>query len=523
MDWSHRTCVVRIMAIETRKIPLGPANRNVDPTLLSDECEFLMNCYRDEKGGYNVRPGRTPVEGVNALPLSFQGLYWWDGVLLNDFPLTEKRGCLAGVVGGVPYLFYSFGFGTVTAEDIADATIAGPTTPRLNAHDRVSFASNGRYLFMANGGRIVYIDSETLLTTQTQFIADGDAPSFAEDLALLDGYLLAFDRNTNQWYFSDLNDPFTWNALDFASAAGNPDIIQALRVWNREIYLFGSSTIERWENSAETGDFQRIAGGFIEVGCSAPKSPVVTDTGIYFLDTFKHFQVISSGSLERISTPYDREVADMSVVDDCYGTRMEINGRTFLVFTFPTENRTLAMDLLTKGWCEFGRWNSALSRYDRWDMDAYGFSPAWNLHFIGARESEGLLALTSALFVTNDGALIDENSYILSADNPIRPAIRSGHISYGTTKMKRNAEIRICARTGDGISSGTPQLMLRWRDNGRDWSNEFYLSLGEIGERNMVLRKQRCGMYRTRQYESACADAVPFVVGDCEEDLEFLR
>lgn len=482
---------MRVMAIETRKIPFGPANRNVDPSVLTVESEFLVNFFRDERGGINSRPGWSSNLGSVLPPRGHaQGIYWWE----------QKQ--IMIVVGG----------GEVARVDdqIVDTLACTRLTGDLLApFKRVSFATDGTRLFMANGGRIVWTDG----TTATAYVTDGDAPSFADDIAFIDGYLVSFDRGSNQWYWSDLNDPFTWNALDFASAAGNPDFIVALRIVNREVYLFGSKTLERWENSADSGEFQRIAGGFVEIGCGASESPVATDKGIYFLDNFKHFQVVDGGALKRVSTPYDKEIAKMDVISDCFGDRIEMHGRSFIVFTFPTADRTLAMDLATEEWCELSKWNSVIRRYERWDVYVYGFSPLWNQHLIGKRYEVNGFGQYS-LF---------GSEYLADGDDAIRPAIRSGHVTHGTTKTKRNAEIRICARTGDGISSGTPQLMLRWKDNGRPWSNEFYLSLGDSGETDMVLRKQRCGIYRTRQYEIACSAPIPFVMGDCEEDLEFLR
>lgn len=70
-----------------------------------------------------------------------------------------------------------------------------------------------------------------------------------------------------------------------------------------------------------------------------------------------------------------------------------------------------------------------------------------------------------------------------------------------------------------------PQLMMRWRNEQQDWSDQKLISigLGKTGEYNMVQRIQRLGRYRARQYEFVHTDNTDFILEDAEENVDGLR
>lgn len=482
------------MALETKPLPFAnPVFRNADATSVRENISYLRDGFvtplPDGSRVVRRRAGLDRILQVTfAENLPLTDLYWWD----------EKQ-CLVMFVSSGPPVRVNYDGTVFTQKILAN----GPE----GANSRRSFASDGNYLFMAKGGKITYTDGGSGGGT----ISDGDAPTQVTDIAILDGYLLANSAGTNQWYWAELDDPFTWSALDFASAASNPDFIQSLKVWNRQIYLFGAKTTEVWSNNPETGDFQRNSGGALEVGCGAPNSSVVTDKGVYWLDEKRHVRFHNGGQAETLSTPYDEDFAAMRSVADCYSFVVEFNGHPFLLFVFPTDSRSLAMDLNTGEWAEWGYWNIGYEDYGAWIGACYTYSPAWNLNLVGDRLDGNLYKMDLA--------------YHADYTIPIRTSIVTGHVSRDNLKMKRCCEVRIAAKRGavetsDG-AAGT--LMLRWKDNNRQWSNEFPFSLGRLGETDLVMRKQACGMYRTRQWEVSCTDAVPFNISSAEEDFEVLR
>ena len=82
-------------------------------------------------------------------------------------------------------------------------------------------------------------------------------------------------------------------------------------------------------------------------------------------------------------------------------------------------------------------------------------------------------------------------------------------------------------KRGVGFPTGSPSahipyLIVRWKDNNNNtWGNDHKIDLGKVGETEFIASLKRLGIYRTRQWEFILSDAVPLVLCDVEEDIEF--
>lgn len=68
----------------------------------------------------------------------------------------------------------------------------------------------------------------------------------------------------------------------------------------------------------------------------------------------------------------------------------------------------------------------------------------------------------------------------------------------------------------------TPKMMVRWRDDNKEWSREVTIDLGNVGETEVVRRLNFTGMFTTRQYEFTCTEDVAVIFAGAEEDIEFM-
>lgn len=471
----------------TVPVPLfNEVYRNVNGVELRDKTEYLMNGYIDEQGATHGRPGlETFIDLGLGSGARIDGLFWW-----------KQTGCVLAVADGKLFKV------TYPSQIATKTNLYG--SDRLNQNAKVSFAQDGSYAFMANGGSILKTDG----TNVAEALSDAEAPTTADDVVYLDTYLLANESGTGRFRYSEVGDTLSWRSIARASAMGYPDDISALKIYNREIYLFGAESVEFWENDGAS-PFARVPGGALQVGCIAPKSIVVTSDGVYWLNHNREFVVFNGQSVEQLSTPYDKELESFSAVSDCRGEYLKIDGHGFFFWSFPSEQRTLVYNLTDKTWSEWGVFNSETAKYSHWLAADYCYAPAWGLHLVGDRSNSVIYKMASSLY-DDDG-------------DAIRLVRRSGHIDYGTSQRKRSRRMRFRAKRGHAGTTRTPQLMVRWKDDNKSWSNERWYSLGDQGDTDLVVEIGPTGIYKTRQYEFVCTDPVPVIFLYAEEDIDVLR
>lgn len=477
------------MTYQTVKPPICKnVYRNIDEEELRDLSASIVDGYLDDAGYVHRRPGLERFVDLGLPDRPLNGAYHW----------VHKNCVMLVCDGRVFKLQYTYGAAVIT--DL--------TGDLLLTNQPAHFDTDDNYCFICNGSKVVYTDG----TAAAAYIADTDCPITAKGLAVVDGYLIVVD-GTNKFFWCEVNEPLNWSALNFASAAANADPIIAIAVKDREIHLIGSLTTEIWENDGTT-PFSRVAGGVQEVGCIAPASVVRNENGVFWLSDKLFFVQATSQSTSAISTPYDKDLRDFSTVSDCIGHSFALNGQTFILWTFPSEGRTLLYSPAPDGaedqtprWYEWRHWNVESASYDRWLGNCHLWVPDWGLHLVGSRKNSFLYKLSSEFF-TDDGDLI-------------RLEHRSGHIDHGTLKQKRSRELRLRLKRG-AESASNVRAVVRWKDDNRKWSQPRLVSLGDQGDRQIVQRLSRLGMYRTRQYEISVTDPVPVVFGEPEEDIEVL-
>lgn len=116
----------------------------------------------------------------------------------------------------------------------------------------------------------------------TQYDTDFTANGSPEKVRFVDGYF-AVTTDSKRWIRSAQNNGLDWTATDFGSAEADPDDIQAIEIDNNNVYIFGTETIEEFDNIGGSGfGFQR-SGVIHDKGTYAPDSVIKTTSGIAFL------------------------------------------------------------------------------------------------------------------------------------------------------------------------------------------------------------------------------------------------
>ena len=440
----------------------------------------------------------------------------------------------------------------------------------------VSLADNGTQLFIAaNGPSDIYNNT----TNAFGQITDPDVPG-AATVCYLDGYFVFNEPNSQLMWVTELLDGTSIDPLEFVSTEGSPDGLLAVTSNFREVWAFGTNSIEVWYDSGAT-DFplQRIQGAFNELGCAAPFSVAKMDNGIFWLGRDRRGQGIvyraNGYSGVRISThAVEWQIQQYADLSDAIAYTYQQDGHSFYVLIFPSANTTWVYDAATQAWHErAGFDNGQFTRHRSNCQMAFN-----NKIVVGDFENGNIYAFDLDDYSDNGSiqkwlrswrALpTGQNNLKRTAHHSLQldcetgvglnlyPGYDSENIDtesgldlvaeYVQTFLATQSGDTLTTEAGDGFQplgqyelsdtdiSGynlvttaypaapgyDPEVMLRWSDDGgHTWSNEHWSPVGKIGAYGHRTFWRRLGMtlkLRDRVYELSGTDPVKITIMGAE-------
>ena len=373
----------------------------------------------------------------------------------------------------------------------------------------VSMADNGNQIFIAANPKGYIFNTSTNVFAE---ITDPDFPG-AVTVAYLDGYFIFNPPGSQKFYLTELLDGTSVDPLDFASAEGSSDGLVALIVDHRELWLFGTDSIEVWYDAGLSDfPFVRIQGAFNELGCAAPYSVAKLDNGLFWLGSDARGKGIvyraEGYTGKRMSThAVEWQIQQYGDISDAIGYTYQQDGHAFYVLIFPSANTTWVFDVATQAWHE--RAGFAGGEFTR-------------------HRSNCQMAYTGEVIVGDyqNGNIYSFDLNVYADNGQIQKWLRSWRaLPTGQNNLKRTAQhmMQLDCETGVGLNIGQgqdPQVMLRWSDDGgHTYSNEHWTSIGKIGafQRRAIWR--RLGMtlkLRDRVYEISGTDPVKIAIMGAE-------
>ena len=442
----------------------------------------------------------------DSLPLAAQRCINWEPIIpqasaLNIRALFDVRGIStrtltgatitginrgAQVVNGVPYFInenalYSFDSSNVVTNH---GTIDGA--------GRVSLANNGRFLVIVVPGVAAYTFDNTTDTlaeiTDNDFNAAGTG--FADTVSFKDGFFIFTATDGNTFFVSEINDPTSYNALDFGSAEVRPDKIIGSHVNHNQLFIAGEDTFELFQTVEGTGfAFLRVKGGDIQKGLHAKHSIIDFDNSFVWLggDVNELTAVYRmEGAPRKISTSaIDNAIQEFTEdeIADAFAFTYAYGGNFFLAFTFESTripSKTFVYDATT----------SALSGREEWHERQTGVV-------------DGKWRVTDMVSAYGDIIVGD------SVDGRIGVLEKDVHTEYGDPIFRQKtsmpfqsdqfplfaSEIKVKMESGVGTIAGLdPQLKMEFSDNGaRSFEVAGVRSYGEIGEYQAIPSWRRQG------------------------------
>jgi hypothetical protein len=540
---------------------------------------------------------KTPIFGQTYVARSVNAA---DNRMVNLFPEVLIDGKEAGYLNRAPGLEFLQSIGTgpirglwahqtngsdfyvVSGQEVYKVTglYATPTLLGVvSGTGPVSIADNGTQIFFACNPKS-YIYNEPLNVFQE--ITDPDFPG-AVTVSYLDTYFVFNEPNSQRIWVTSLLDGTQIDPLDFASAEGSPDGVVGIISDHRELWVFGSDSVEVWYN-AGLADFPltRIQGAFNEIGCVAPFSIAKLDNGLFWLGTDARGQGIvyraNGYTGQRISThAIEWQIQQYGNISDAVAYTYQQDGHAFYVLTFPTGNATWVFDVATQAWhqragweneelvrhrsncqCNFGG-NIIVGDYEngniyKFNLDVYAdynteqkWLRSWRALPTGQnnlkRTAQHSLQLDAETGVgLNLYPAYDSEDLITEDGNIIVAEFVQGYLvtqsgDQLTTEASDNFEALVTIDWPEPYPNGyalatnaypaapgyDPQVMLRWSDDGgHTWSNEHWKSMGKIGQYSTRTIWRRLGMttkLRDRVYEVSGTDPVKIAIVGAELEL----
>lgn len=444
------------------------------------------------------------VEPDEAAP--GQGAFYSTPGLLLKATLSGHLGCRGmHVAGGLLWIVYADTLYNV------DTDWTGHTVGVLpNSTGHVEIFDNGIDLIVAHQD-----GWHTCLLDGTAF-ASVSGSEGTSDGTFIDSYFVqAKEDGTYQW--ADVGTT-TIDALNFASAEGNPDKIIRTLADHRELILGGTGSIEV---AVVTGDadlpFTRTA--FIEQGILAKHSLAKEDNSIFWLGANERGQ----GIIYRADGYVPTRISDFAIEQAIAGYA---NPELAVAYTYQQGGHHFYLiHFAEASWCY--DINTGL-----WSQRAYRNTTTGELE----RHRGGEHAFFNGVHVVGDYAdarlyVLDLDTYTDDGDPIYRERVWAQIEAEGRRMFFHRGELS--AEMGVGLDGDPdvgdnppdwavdPKVWLSWSDDGgRTWSSQYDRSLGRIGAfRNRAIWR-RIGSSRNRYFKLWTSAPVPIAWKGFYLDME---
>jgi len=374
--------------------------------------------------------------------------------------------------------------------------------------------------------------------------SDGAFPG-GTSVDIVDNYFVYSRPNSQWWGASDLLSPISPQS-SYSLKDGAPDNLVALIVDHREVYLMGEQSSEVWNDvGAVPFPFQRIPGTSTQHGIAAPNSLARVGNSFAYVSKNNRGQAeimqMSGYVPTRISTHAVENTLVNQVINDAVAWTYQLEGHEIYVITFPSigsNGLTWAYDSTTNMWHKWMYWTTVYERH-RGNCCAV----FQNMVLVGDY-SNGKIYMLDKTNYTDDGNTIRrlrraphlvtdlQRQYFEELQIQFQPGVgTSGLFINNPTYSPNPSQIVITpnqllsigpndtliigfdSQQNQVDQTNNPQAMLRWsNDGGSTWSNEHWVSMGQLGKYKNRAIWRRLGWSRDRVFEVVVTDPVNAVI-----------
>jgi len=395
----------------------------------------------------------------------------------------------------------------VSGYELYEVNTNGTSTLRgtlLTGSGRVGMAENGTQLMVVDGTYGYIYNMNTDVFAQ---ITDSDFP-MCNNVDFQDGYFLVTQKNTPNFYISDLYDGLVWDPLDFARADTSPDNLVGLISDHGNVWLFGTSSVEIWQNTGALAfPFANIPGAVVQTGCAAWATICKFDNTLIWLGFDQQGRGIvwkaNGYSAQRVSTQaIESKIADVTDLTNAYAYVYHEQGHIFYCLQLGGLDSTLVFDGATSSWHERSYYDTTLDQMQPHRGSGQMFFNGMNL--IGDDRSGAIYEQDLGIFTFNSEYMYRDRIY--------------PHLQEEKAVIPYHS-VEIDMQVGVGLNSGQgsdPMMMMRYSDDGgMTWSYWRTAPVGKIGKYKNRARFARCGSARDRVFHFRYTEPTFAQLNDC--------
>jgi hypothetical protein len=474
-----------LMAVKRIQLPLGS---NPARSRLASDTRIINGFVEAVKDSAKTS---APIYGASGLEL-------WTSI---------NGGLCRGMIEADGLLYVVSGSSLLKVTTVGVVTVLGiipGTSPVIMARN----ANADTQIAIVAGGK-VYIATATTCTLL-------NVPDILVDVvsvSWLDGFFI-FALADGRFFISNLNG-IEIDALDFASAEGDPDGLVRGYVFGRELYLFGPKTIEVWANTGADFPFARLSGAVVTVGLGAKHSVQQVGSSLYFVDDKGLVRKMIGGYQSQRVSNYEVERLIEGLGDYSSLESLSYTSKGHEYYAISSSEWTWVYDQSTGEWAE--RKTGVTKRWQANNAIYFG-----GRFVVGSKTSPNLYRITDDAFDEDGEPLIftvrfpvvdtfpggatvsalelDFETGVGTEEGFVAQAITFDMLSLLWDSDKITMDQTIDHR-GDlpnvpgKFPNRNPLVMLRWSDNGgKSWSTGATAELGRQGESRRV-RFTRLGSF----------------------------
>lgn len=477
------------MTTKFKKIPMfGEGIYAGSPTITR---ESRLNCYyqvRKDNDRTSVAVIGTPGMGSPAMVIPSTLMSPARGILANKTQLFVvalnifmSLGAPAAFGGTCPVL----ASGTLTSTTGSVSMAQNPTQVCI-------VDGTAGWLFTPSTGAFVKITSAGF-------------PNGATTVTFCNGFFIAEQQGSNQFFVSNYNDGSTWNALSFAAASQYTDGIVACDQLGGMLIPFSSNHVEFWQDSGLTTEpFTYIQQTASEYGLAAPFSRVHVADSLAFLTNTREgglqFARIAQYQVKPVSTPdVDTIIQSLPVTSDCVGLSYQVGDIKFAQWTFPTANRSFLYNVTNEQWSETQ--TGVTQAYRARHIGQYSAVFAGQL-LVTDYNGPNLYAPNAANYTDNGNMIVREVVTRCALNN--QNVFRSGAIYFDMEQGVGNGN--------PGSQGYNPRVSISVARDSRDFGPEQLVALGKQGQNSTRVIRRRNGRARFMHAKIRMTDPAKFVI-----------